>query len=54
MSTNVLNFKNPEWYEEEDINMFRDAVHKFYSNEMAPHSEKFRNCLLYTSDAADE
>ena len=22
--------------------MFRDAVHKFYSNEMAPHSEKFR------------
>ena len=42
MSTNVLNFKNPEWYEEEDINMFRDAVHKFYSNEMAPHSEKFR------------
>ena len=42
MSTNVLNFKNPEWYEEEDINMYRDAVHKFYSNEMAPHSEKFR------------
>jgi len=42
MSANVLNFKNPEWYEEEDINMFRDAVHKFYSNEMAPHSEKFR------------
>ena len=38
----ALNFKNPEWYEEEDINMFRDAVHKFYSKEMAPHSEEFR------------
>jgi len=38
----VLDFKNPDWYEEEDINMFRDAVYKFYANEMAPHSEEFR------------
>lgn len=38
----VLDFKNPDWYEEEDINMFRDAVYKFYANEMAPHSESFR------------
>ena len=38
----VLDFKNPDWYDEEDINMFRDAVYKFYSNEMAPHSEEFR------------
>lgn len=38
----VLDFKNPDWYEEEDINMFRDAVYRFYKNEMAPHSEKFR------------
>ncbi|GLQ24622.1 acyl-CoA dehydrogenase [Algimonas ampicilliniresistens] len=38
----VLDFKNPDWYQEEDINMFRDAVYKFYANEMAPHSEEFR------------
>ena len=38
----VLDFKNPDWYAEEDINMFRDAVHKFYAKEMAPHSEEFR------------
>lgn len=38
----ALDFKNPDWYEEEDINMFRDAVYKFYANEMAPHSESFR------------
>jgi acyl-CoA dehydrogenase len=38
----ALDFKNPDWYDEEDINMFRDAVHKFYANEMAPHSEEFR------------
>lgn len=38
----ALDFKNPDWYEEEDINMFRDAVYKFYANEMAPHSEEFR------------
>lgn len=40
--TEALDFKNPDWYEEEDINMFRDAVYKFYANEMAPHSEEFR------------
>ena len=38
----VLNFKNPDWYDEEDINIFRDAAYGFYKNEMAPHSEKFR------------
>jgi acyl-CoA dehydrogenase len=38
----VLDFKLPDWYQEEDINMFRDATYKFYSNEMAPHSEEFR------------
>lgn len=43
MPAEVLDFKNPDWYDEEDINMFRDAVYKFYKNEMAPHSEKFRN-----------
>ncbi|GHA99886.1 acyl-CoA dehydrogenase [Algimonas arctica] len=40
--TAAIDFKNPDWYEEEDINMFRDAVYKFYANEMAPHSEEFR------------
>ncbi len=40
--TQILDFKLPEWAVEEDINMFRDAAYKFYSNEMAPHSESFR------------
>lgn len=40
--TAAIDFKNPDWYDEEDINMFRDAVYKFYANEMAPHSEEFR------------
>ena len=38
----VLDFKNPSWYDEEDINIFREAVYGFYAREMAPHSEKFR------------
>ena len=38
----VLDFKNPDWYEEEDINIFREAVFGFYDREMAPHSESFR------------
>jgi len=38
----VLDFKNPDWYDEEDINIFRDAAYGFYKTEMAPHSEKFR------------
>ena len=38
----VLDFRNPSWYDEEDINIFREAVYGFYSNEMAPHSERFR------------
>ena len=42
MADAAIDFKNPDWYEEEDINMFRDAVYKFYANEMAPHSEEFR------------
>lgn len=38
----VLDFKNPDWYNEEDINIFREAVYGFYDREMAPHSEEFR------------
>ena len=38
----ALDFKNPEWYNEEDINNYREAVHGFYAREMAPHSESFR------------
>lgn len=38
----ALNFKNPDWYAEEDINIFREAVFGFYDREMAPHSERFR------------
>ena len=38
----VLDFKNPDWYDTEDLNIFRDAVHNFYKSEMAPHSESFR------------
>ncbi len=38
----VLDFKNPDWYDEEDINIFREAVYGFYKTEMAPHSERFR------------
>ena len=38
----VINFKNPDWYDEEDINIFREAVFGFYDREMAPHSESFR------------
>jgi len=38
----AIDFKNPDWYAEEDINIFREAVHGFYAREMAPHSESFR------------
>jgi len=38
----AIDFKNPDWYDEEDINIFREAVNGFYSREMAPHSESFR------------
>lgn len=38
----ALDFKNPDWYDEEDINIFREAVFGFYDREMAPHSEQFR------------
>ena len=38
----ALDFKNPDWYNEEDINIFREAVFGFYDREMAPHSEQFR------------
>ena len=38
----ALDFKNPDWYDEEDINIFREAVYGFYDREMAPHSESFR------------
>lgn len=37
-----LDYKNPDWYDEEDINIFREAVFGFYSSEMAPHAERFR------------
>ena len=38
----AIDFKNPDWYDEEDINIFREAVYGFYDREMAPHSESFR------------
>jgi len=38
----AIDFKNPDWYAEEDINIFREAVYGFYEREMAPHSESFR------------
>jgi len=38
----AIDFKNPDWYAEEDINIFREAVYGFYAREMAPHSEEFR------------
>jgi len=38
----AIDFKNPHWYDEEDINIFREAVYGFYEREMAPHSEEFR------------
>jgi len=42
MQTPAIDFKNPDWYDEEDINIFREAVYGFYEREMAPHSEAFR------------
>ena len=42
MTKAAIDFKNPDWYAEEDINIFREAVYGFYDREMAPHSEKFR------------
>ena len=42
MADAAIDFKNPDWYAEEDINIFREAVYGFYEREMAPHSEKFR------------
>jgi len=39
MADAAIDFKNPDWYDEEDINIFREAVHGFYAREMAPHSE---------------
>lgn len=50
----VLDFKNPDWYEEEDINMFRDATYRFYKNEMAPHSESFRKNKMVDRKFWDE
>jgi len=38
----AIDFKDPDWYQEEDINIFREAVNGFYTREMAPHSESFR------------
>lgn len=38
----ALDYPNPAWYDEEDINIFREAVQGFYAREMAPHSEEFR------------
>ena len=38
----AIDFKNPDWCDEEDINIFREAVFGFYDREMAPHSESFR------------
>jgi len=38
----ALDFKNPDWFAEEDINIFREAAFEFYSRECAPHSERWR------------
>ncbi len=38
----ALDFPLPDWYSEEDINIFRDATFGFYERECAPHSEKWR------------
>jgi len=38
MADAAIDFKNPDWYAEEDINIFREAVYGFYDREMAPHS----------------
>lgn len=38
----ALDFKNPDWFAEEDINIFRDAAFEFYSRECAPHSARWR------------
>lgn len=38
----ALDFKNPDWYAEEDINLFRDAAYQFYSRECTPHTEEWR------------
>ncbi len=38
----ALDFKNPDWFAEEDINIFRDAAFEFYSRECAPHAERWR------------
>ena len=38
----VLDYTLPDWAQEEDINIFRDAAYGFYKTEMAPHSERFR------------
>ena len=36
----ALNFKNPAWFDEEDINIFREAVYGFYKNEIGATRRK--------------
>jgi acyl-CoA dehydrogenase len=38
----AIDFKNPDWYDDEEINIFRDAAKGFYTREMTPHAESFR------------
>lgn len=34
----VLNFQNPDWYDENDIDIFHRSVYGSHEHEMAPHS----------------
>ena len=47
----VLDFPLPDWYTEEDINIFRDATYGFYARECAPLSEKWRKAGIVDRDA---
>ena len=49
--SDVLDFKRPDWYDEEDINIFRDATYNFYKTELAPHSEKYRKNKVVDREA---
>ncbi len=47
----ALDFPLPDWYREEDINIFRDATFGFYERECAPLSEKWRKQGIVDRDA---
>ena len=47
----ALNFPNPSWYAEEDINIFREAAFEFYSRECTPHAERWREAGIVDREA---